>query len=302
MSTKEIYIDFCLKHNVPLFFKPFWNNQFAENWEVIIASEKNAMLFFIYYAESKYGFKFIRNHFLTPYSGLIFSDNIDQAIKIKLIESIIKQIPVCDELHIDLHPSLILKNILIPYQIKIKRTNILTLTDIDKIKKNYKPSLKRQLQKAANNLVIEESNDIKSMFSLFEKTFKKQNKNNSIPFTAFKKTWLTCKKNNCGKLFFAVDVHNNKHAAIFIVYDETTSYYLAGGSDIEFYGSGAMGYLLHHCINLSINIQKLYFDFEGSMLPNVDRFFKTFSPEETEYYNISKINSAILKIIKNIKS
>jgi hypothetical protein len=42
---------------------------------------------------------------------------------------------------------------------------------------------------------------------------------------------------------------------------------------------------------------KLQFDFEGSMIPTVDAFFKKFSPTEIEYINMQKTNAGLLKLL-----
>lgn len=302
MTTKEKYIDYCAKHAMPLFFKPFWLNIFETEWDVLFEKEKDDFVFFVYSLEKKFKFKIIRNNFLTPYSGFLFSNKkTSDTIKQKLIHQVVSHLPASHELHIDLHPSIGTGFDFNHLKTENKRTNILDISDFDVTFSNYKPSLKRQIKKATKNISIQETDDIKLFYALHEKTFSKQNKKAITPFTAFEKTWKICRKNNCGKLLFAIDESGNIHAALFLVYDEESAYYLAGGTDNAFYGSGAMSYLMNESIKKSSEAGKKYFDFEGSMLPGVNRFFTNFSPEEKQYNTISKMDSAILKLIKQIK-
>ena len=83
-----------------------------------------------------------------------------------------------------------------------------------------------------------------------------------------------------------------------MTYDNDTAYYLAGGTDPNFYGSGAMSSLMWHAIQTAIGMKKKVFDFEGSMLPSVDRFFKNFSPQEVHYLHLKKINSFLYSLLK----
>jgi hypothetical protein len=181
-----------------------------------------------------------------------------------------------------------------------KHTNILELTSRDGVYNQLKPSLKRQIKKHPL-LSIYEADDIGTFYNLHTKTFEKLNSKPNIPITAFESAWLTCKLHACGRLFFIKDEEENIHAALFMVYDQTTSYYLAGGTDSSFYGSGAMSKLMWHAIEQSILLGKQYFDFEGSMIPSIDRFFKNYNPTEINYLNASKEESLIFKIYKKLK-
>lgn len=301
-SIKEKYIDYCKTNETPLFFKPIWLDAINPNWNVLYKKVEEKEAFFIYHFEKKIQFKMIRNTHLTPYTGFLFLDiNIDHHIKQQLVNELLAELPKCDELYLDFYFSLSSDFTFGDYTTEIKITNLLKLTNEDEIWNNYRPALKRQINKAKKNIFIEEIDDIKIFYSLHEKTFLKQNKKADVPFEAFEKIWKMCKNNQLGKLYIAKDIENNIHAAIFLCYDKSTSYYLAGGTDASFYGSGAMSLLMHSMIIFSLKLGKEFFDFEGSMLFNVNRFFQNFSPKEIPYFNIKKMNSPILRFLKSIK-
>ncbi len=302
MTSKETYIKYCNAHAVALFFTPAWHEVLSGSWDVIHFTEGTTTLFFIYHIEKKLQFKIIRNGFLTPYSGFLFTGKVATLeTQQRLVSKVLHHLPSFHELHIDLHPKLDSQLSFDDFHTEKKITNILTITDMQAVQDAYKPSLKRQINKAIQTLSIEEIDDIGLFYQLHEKTFQKQNLKTTTPFTEFEKTWNHCKKNNCGQLLFAVDKKKNVHAALFLCYDHESAYYLAGGTDAAFYGSGAMSYLMHGSIKRSSEKGKTYFDFEGSMLPPVNKFFSNFSPTEYPYLTISKKDSILLKIIKKLK-
>ena len=247
------------------------------------------------------GFTFIRSPHLTPYNGFIFSQsNITAETRERLIEQLLSQLPKYDVLKIDL--SLMIRpDTKFPSAFKVseKRTNLIQLNSEQEIYTNFKPALKRQIKKSALSLSIYETEDIVLFYSLHQKTFLKQNKQPGIPFAVYQQYWNTCKTNACGKLFFIRDNEHQVHAALWLAYDEDTAYYLAGGTDAAYYGSGAMSGLMWHGIQWALRMNKKTFDFEGSMLPSIDRFFKNFSPQEVHYLQLKKVNSIIYKFLKH---
>jgi lipid II:glycine glycyltransferase (peptidoglycan interpeptide bridge formation enzyme) len=303
LTDKEKYIDYTLRHAVPLFFKPFWLDAFCADWKVVTGHYHEVLVFFVYNLEKKFKFKIIRNPYLTPYSGFLFTEKISEpAHRCAVMNEILKQLPDFDELHLDLHPDCETDYSSDDFVISTKRTNILSLPDMTEVYDGYKAALKRQIRKARNLVSVEERDDIGLFYKLYESTFEKQDKKAVTPFAALEKVWQLCKKMNCGRLLFARDHAGRVHAALLLTYDEETAYYLAGGTDAAFYGSGAMSLLMHSAIEISALSGRKKFDFEGSMLPGVNRFFKNFNPDEKLYTSISRMDSMLLQMIKKIKS
>ncbi len=298
MNLQKEYRSYCKGNPVSLFQSPEWLDMIDPAWKVLIAKDGQETLFFPFILEKKMGFTFIRNSFLTPYAGWIYSgkDITDAKYKI-LVESIIKQLPAFDIFNIDLHPNYSSLATQEPFSVSTKKTNILELDDCKDIYAKFKPALQRQIKKANRHLHIKEENNIRLFYSLYEKTFSKQHQKVPIPFDYFDKAWNMLFTTKQGRIFFIEDDMSNTHAALLLAYDQETAYYLAGGTDAKYYGSGAMSALMWHAIQESCSMQKKYFDFEGSMLPNVDRFFKNFNPQEVHYLNLQKTQSILFKLL-----
>ena len=97
----------------------------------------------------------------------------------------------------------------------------------------------------------------------------------------------TCRKRKQGDIWGAYDAEGRLHAAVFIVWQESSAWYLAGGGDPQLRQSGAHSLLLWECIQYVAQYTNR-FDFEGSMIPGVERFFREFGAIQTPYFTISK--------------
>ena len=110
-----------------------------------------------------------------------------------------------------------------------------------------------------------------------------------------KNLYKQCSVNNACKIFYAKEVNGNIIAANFLVYDDTTVYYLMGGIDPTKKDLGGMDMILHESVKFALESGRR-FDFEGSMLESVEKYFRSYGSQQKPYYNISKVNSKALKL------
>ena len=93
---------------------------------------------------------------------------------------------------------------------------------------------------------------------------------------------------NAGRRIFAgVDEQGRVHAAVYVVWADGTAYYLMGGSEPDLRASGAQLLAMWEAICFAASVAKR-FDFEGSMLPQVERAFRGFGAEQRPYFAITK--------------
>ena len=96
-----------------------------------------------------------------------------------------------------------------------------------------------------------------------------------------------CEEHNARKIFFAQDENGITHAAIYIVWDENSAYYLMGSSDPDLRNSGANGFCMWEAIKHAAKVTKR-FDFEGSMIEPIERLFRGFGAIQMPYFHITK--------------
>ena len=108
------------------------------------------------------------------------------------------------------------------------------------------------------------------------------------------------RRRGVGEIFGAYDAGGRLHAAVFIVWQKSSAYYIAGGGDPQFRDSGAHTLALWEAIQF-VSRHTDCFDFEGSMLPGVERAFREFGAKQVPYFaikkgNLSLYNRACLKL------
>ncbi len=102
-----------------------------------------------------------------------------------------------------------------------------------------------------------------------------------------------CQQRGQGDIWGAYDEQGKLHAVAFVAWQTSCAYYLAGGGDPTLRDSGAHSLLLWECIRHTAQYTT-QFDFEGSMIPGVERFFREFGATQISYFAITKGELSLL--------
>jgi hypothetical protein len=109
-----------------------------------------------------------------------------------------------------------------------------------------------------------------------------------------------CQKRAARQIFIAEDSDGKRHAGVYIVWDSNSAYYLMGGGDSALRNSGATSLCIWEAIKFAWTVTKS-FDFEGSMIEPIERFFRAFGAEQTPYFSISHTPSRMLKAYRCLR-
>ena len=150
-------------------------------------------------------------------------------------------------------------------------------------------------------VVVERSSDIDTVFDLNELSFRRQKI--GLPYTRsyLRRLFRACEANDAGAVFIARGKDGNVHSAIFLVWNEHCAYYLIGGSDPEYRNSGAMSLTMWRSIQFSASVSEI-FDFEGSMIKPIERFFRGFGALQTPYFSITHAPSRRISSFLTLRS
>lgn len=136
-----------------------------------------------------------------------------------------------------------------------------------------------------HGIEVVQTNDYALVRALVQKTFHRKQKDlSSALIDAILFRFATTENSYA----FVAYQNQKPSACAFCIHDHKTAYYLLGGYDEnnKHHGAGAM------CVHRSVvHAQKLglnLFDFEGSMLPEVEKYFREFGGTLTPYYTINK--------------
>jgi lipid II:glycine glycyltransferase (peptidoglycan interpeptide bridge formation enzyme) len=90
-------------------------------------------------------------------------------------------------------------------------------------------------------------------------------------------------------------------AIIWHVWDDTHAYYLVGSKNPDSKDNRVMTALLWHAIAQSHAMGKKDFDFEGSMDPGVEKFFRNFGGRRELYLVLRKNNSWLWRLKEKLR-
>ncbi|MDR0546714.1 MAG: GNAT family N-acetyltransferase [Dysgonamonadaceae bacterium] len=171
------------------------------------------------------------------------------------------------------------------------------IRNLDKLKAGLSENVKRNIAKAQKkyhleikrNIASEEFLDVNSM------TYKRQNMKSYYP-EMLKKMINLSRLRNQGDIWGAYDAGGKLHAAVFLVWQHDTAYYIAGGADPDLRNSGAQAYVLWQAIG-ELAAHTSSFDLAGSMVQGVEHFFRELGAIQKPYFTISKGKMSLIKKI-----
>ncbi len=165
----------------------------------------------------------------------------------------------------------------------------LDLTDRASLWTALRENIRREIRKAEKIVVVRNDLDIDCFARVWALTFARQGTRLPVSIDLLRRVDLACAQRNCRRMFFAEDVHGRIHAAAFLVWNENCAYYLIGGGDPSLRNSGAGSLVMWEAIAFASTVSR-QFDFEGSMIESIERFFRAFGGRPVSFFSISRLN------------
>jgi hypothetical protein len=319
MSVTDIekYRTFCkTEKKIPIFSKDWWLDAVCSepgiSWDVVILLKGDDIIASMPYCiKRKRGLTYITMPKLTQTIGPWFRDSKAKYAKTlsqqkSMIKELIQKLPPFDHFVQNFHYSI--TNWLPFYWDGFEQSTQYTyiikdLTNLEKIWESFQDNIRREIKKAKNRfyLKVDSNLDIDKFFELNYSTFRRQGLRPPYSVDFIRQLDNSCKANNSRKIFYARDNQGIVHAAIYIVWDEVSAYYLMGGTDQSKRNSGANSLCMWEAIKFASTVTGR-FDFEGSMIESVERFFRGFGARQMPYFRIKKVNSRLLKLMVAISA
>lgn len=166
------------------------------------------------------------------------------------------------------------------------------ITDIDAIWTSLDQRTRNDIRKARdrNGVAVRPATSTAEFLQVNNKTYERQNMSPPYGQAFVEKVVEAAKARGAVELLVAQGEDGNLHAGAMILYDNDAAYYLMGGGDMEFRNSGAASLLLWEAIVASRE-RVMAFDFEGSMIESIERFFRGFGGDLTPYLHVRKANT-----------
>lgn len=170
---------------------------------------------------------------------------------------------------------------------------------IEDVRKGMSNERRKNINKAVKDgLIVKQLDNFEIVNSLVLKTFLRQGKK---AYEYYLGRILFEFANRDNSFAFAAFKNDKPIAASFCVYDKETAYYLLGGYDYERKHHGAGASAMWEAIKYAQELGLKYFDFEGSMVPQIERYFRGFGGQLTPYYRINKAKLPLEILLKFFK-
>ena len=302
--SKDLYRELCKNEDsIPVFSRDWWlDAACGDNWDVLL-DEKNGK---IHAAMSLYVpcRHIITMPNYTQTMGVWFADGAADTKYSSLLE---QRQAICKSFIEKLKPyKSFLQNFsheftdwLPFYWEKYLQTTRYTyilhgIKDADKILSGMSQQTRRNLKKAEEQSVtIRRGVGIDEFLKIQTLTFERQKKRNTQSSAVLRRIIETACERGQGDIFGGYDKDGKLHATAFVVWQNSSAYYIAGGGDPSLRSSGAHTLVLWEAIKY-VSQYTNTFDFEGSMIPGVERFFREFGAVQTQYFMISRGKLSLL--------
>jgi hypothetical protein len=173
------------------------------------------------------------------------------------------------------------------------------LNDMQKLWSGMLGNIRTDIGKAEKKLSVRSDIGLDVFFDVLEKTFLRQGLRLPFPRDLVRRIDEACGDNH-RRIFFAQDERGRVHAVLFIVWDERSAYGLLNGGDPDLRNSGANSLLWWEAIKFASTVTHR-FDFEGSMVESIERFFRAFGAVQTPYFALSKSTPG-MTLLRSLRS
>jgi len=294
---------------MPIFSKSWWLDSVcgSNNWDVALVEQDDKIIASLpYFVVTKAMIKMIVMPQFTQTMGPYIIYPADQKYDKKLsyektiMSELIKSLPKVHKFSQNFHPSI--ENWLPFYWHDYEQTTrysyvIEDLSNLEKVSSGFSRAKRRNIKRAEKIVEVKYDLPVDEFYKNHSLTLKKQNKKIDYEFDLLEQMYTAAYLNQSGATIYAIDEANNIHAALFIIWDQNSAYDLISTIDPDFRDSGAATLLVREAIR-HVAGRTTKFDFEGSMVENVEASFRQFGAIQKQYFRISKINSQLLQMKK----
>lgn len=187
------------------------------------------------------------------------------------------------------------------YSVGVKYSYLLNLTlTEEQLLANMSAERRKNIKKAINDgLLVNQEIDLGVFKNLIVNTFERQKI--KIDYLLLDRLLTQFFNSDNANALVTYDKRGNAISANLTVFNNNRAYYLFGGYDQENKHEGAGALAMWEAIKIAKTKGIKTFDFEGSMIPQVEKFFRGFGGELTPYYKVNK-SSFLFRLFIKVKN
>ncbi len=306
MTNKEEYAMLCQSGvDMPLFMQDWWMTGVCagKEWDVLLSKDSEGTIIgaMPYLLRKRLGMRYIVMPQQTQTGGIWIAPSVRDSYSTTraICEDFDKQLRGLNLAYYYQHypigstaAEVMLK---LGYKVSERVTyRVNDLSDMDKVIDSFSKNKKRQLQKALS-LHADLTLDAEGFYQFHAQCMEAQGKQISYTREFFLVMYQKTKKHNCGQILAIRNADEQLLAAVFVVWDKSSLYYLIPCYDPAHKDSGASALLALEAMKYARQ-QHVSFDFEGSMIRGVANHYRQFGTEATPYYSVHKYYNPLFRL------
>lgn len=313
-TQKELYRKICAEHaEIPLFSTGWWMDIACNGeWDVAITYNGDQVSgVWAYPLTQKLGVSLVRNPQLTPYCGptVIFPADLKasgrDSFEHEVIRSLMEQVQVGKAWDLALQPGLKQAGLFkeMGFDIDVRQTFIINTAEREEadLYLDLQGDLRTNINKSFKTLTIADEPEALPLLYDFQKATLNRKETDLYYSPGYmQRLFDACYQRGQCALWVARQ-DGNISAILWNLWDERRSWYLVGAKNPAVKDKRAMSALVWHCIRYAREQGKASFDFEGSMVPGVEKFFRAFGGNRELYLVLKKNKSLLWKAINAIR-
>lgn len=176
------------------------------------------------------------------------------------------------------------------------------LPNLARVEAGLSAGIRREIRQARQRVRVVHDLPLATFYAVNRLSFARQGL--AVPYSEaqFLRLDAALAAQGARQLFFAVDAQDRVHSVAYLIWDATTAYYHLAGDDPALRASNAGILLAWEAIRYASEVLGLgCFDFEGSMLPGVERVRVRFGAVQTPYFFVWRHQSRLFEWLEKLK-
>ncbi len=311
MPAPADYHAFCrAAPDLPVFAQPWYLDACAEggDWHAVLARENGRVVGALpYFCKQKGPFRYATMPPFVKWLGPYVLPELrgDPRREPAVVAALLAQLPPLAAFKQNCHPTL--TNWLPFYWQGFRQTTYYTyrlhqLHDLARVEAGLSPGIRRDIRLARQRVRVVHDHSLATFYAVNRLSFTRQGLNVPYSEARFRRLDAALAAQGARQLFFAVDAQDRVHSVAYLIWDATTAYYHLAGDDPALRASGAGILLAWEAIRYASEVLGLRcFDFEGSMLPGVERVRVRFGAVQTPYSFVWRYQSRLFEWLEKLK-
>ena len=318
MSDKEAYIRFCEQTPaLPLFLQPWWLDAVTipdgKVWEVLMARNKQGEIEAVmpFVIGSRWGMRYAVTPQLAQYTGVWIKDISGETIPERLSREKRLQNDIIAQLEAK---KIAFFDIKFPlnytywspfywagYQQETHYTyRIEDLRDTERVFAGFDTTKQNKIHKAEKaGITVDFEMSADELYDLQCAQLDERGSKDVLSRALMRSIVDACRSRKQGMIARAKDQEGNTHAAVFVPWDRHSAYDLVTAIHPMFRSSGASTLMIWEAIK-HVSDKTQAWDFEGSMIENVESSFRQFGGVPVPYYELFK-KTKLIQLIELCK-